>query len=210
MRLFASMGMGILVALLLFALMQGMVAGGQTGFKATEDVTFVDFVRIAQEEVTRVKERELPKKPEPPKKPETPQQQIQTQETVEGPQLDMDLPKLDVPFGAGGGPWLGSGGATANFGDGDVIPMVRFDPQWPREALLNGIEGYVTIEFTILEDGSVADPKVIDSSPPRLFDREALRAIVRWKFKPRIVDGRPVRRQAVQTINFKLEDEEGR
>jgi protein TonB len=39
-----------------------------------------------------------------------------------------------------------------------------------------------------------------------LFDREAIRAILKWKFKPRVVDGEAVERRATQTIDFKLEN----
>ena len=53
--------------------------------------------------------------------------------------------------------------------------------------------------------GSVRDPQVIDSKPPRVFDREAIRAILRWKFKPRVIDGTAVSRRAVQTIDFNLD-----
>ena len=57
----------------------------------------------------------------------------------------------------------------------------------------------------IMEDGSVDDPVVVESEPRRLFNRAAIRAILRWKFKPRIVDGRAVKRQAEQVIDFKLD-----
>jgi protein TonB len=77
---------------------------------------------------------------------------------------------------------------------------------YPRRAAIAKIEGYVTVEFTITETGSVADPSVVDAKPPRVFDREAIRAILKWKFKPRIVDGQPVARRATQTLDFKLAD----
>ena len=64
------------------------------------------------------------------------------------------------------------------------------------------------MRFTILPDGSVSDPAVIESDPPRVFNREAMRAILRWKFKPRIVDGQAVSREAEQTIEFKLAAEQ--
>ena len=63
----------------------------------------------------------------------------------------------------------------------------------------------IGVEFTIMEDGSVANPSVIDAEPKRLFNRNAIRAILRWKFKPRIVDGQPVQRQAEQVIEFTLD-----
>ena len=46
---------------------------------------------------------------------------------------------------------------------------------------------------------------LVEAEPRRLFDRAAIRAILRWKFKPRIVDGRAVSRDAEQTIDFKLD-----
>ena len=87
---------------------------------------------------------------------------------------------------------------------------MRIEPQFPREALINGISGYVRVSFTVMEDGSVepGSVKVVEAKPPRLFDSAAQRAVARWKFKPRIVDGRPVKRPAEQTINFNLEAED--
>ena len=61
------------------------------------------------------------------------------------------------------------------------------------------------MEFTITEAGTVKDPRVIDADPPRVFNREALRAILKWKFKPRIIDGVAVERPATQTLDFTLD-----
>jgi protein TonB len=94
--------------------------------------------------------------------------------------------------------------AGDNMGDGDIIPIVRIEPSYPRDAALKGIEGYVKVMLTILPDGSVGEARVIDSNPPRIFNREAIRAVLRWKFKPRIVDGQAVSREAEQTIEFNL------
>ena len=155
------------------------------------------------------------KKPEPPKRPDTPQQMSQQEQQVQGPKMDIDLPKIDVPTGAGGTGMFIPAGATygkggGGFGDGDLIPIVRIEPQWPREALVEGISGYVVVSFVVMEDGSVepGSVKVTESKPPRLFDSSAMRAVARWKFKPRIVDGKPVKRTATQTLAFNLQDED--
>jgi protein TonB len=66
----------------------------------------------------------------------------------------------------------------------------------------------VKVEFTVTPLGTVEDVKVLDSKPPRVFDRAAKRAILKWKFKPKVVDGKPVSRRAVQVIEFKLSKEE--
>jgi protein TonB len=103
-----------------------------------------------------------------------------------------------------------TGGGAGGFGDGDLIPIVRIEPQFPREALIEGISGYVIVAFTVMEDGSVepGSAKVTESKPPRLFDSAAMRAVSRWKFKPRIVDGKPVRRPATQRLDFNLQQED--
>jgi protein TonB len=62
----------------------------------------------------------------------------------------------------------------------------------------------VEIEFTIEPDGTVSDPKIVASNPRRIFDRNAIRAIYRWKFKPRIVDGKPIARRATQRLEFNI------
>ena len=45
---------------------------------------------------------------------------------------------------------------------------------------------------------------LIDSEPPGVFDRAAIQAVYKWKFKPRIQDGKAVPVRAEQTVNFKL------
>jgi protein TonB len=88
--------------------------------------------------------------------------------------------------------------------DGDVLPVVRIEPQYPREALVKGIEGWVRVEFVILEDGGVQSVEVLAAEPPGMFERNAVRAVMRWKFKPRIENGVAVRRRGAQTIEFQL------
>lgn len=203
MRYIISLGLGLIVAVALFGLMQGLISGDDEAQLDTPDVQMVDFVRVKRDESTRTKERQMPKKPEPPKKPPPPQMTAQAQDTrPTPPQMNINMPNIGTSF-AGTGPFIGPYGG-ANTGDGDVIPIVQIEPQYPREALLKCLSGVVTMEFTILEDGSVEDPSVVSSNPPRLFDRSALRAITRWKFKPRIVDGRPVKRRATLPLEFKL------
>ena len=91
--------------------------------------------------------------------------------------------------------------------EGDIIPLVVIRPMYPRDAAMKGITGWVKVEFTITEVGTVKDPRVIDAEPPRIFNREALRAILKWKFKPRVVDGIAVERPASQVIDFNLEQD---
>ncbi|KAF1705884.1 energy transducer TonB [Pseudoxanthomonas sacheonensis] len=57
-------------------------------------------------------------------------------------------------------------------------------PRYPPEALRAGTAGEVLVEITIGTDGSVTNARVVRATPPRVFDREALNAVRRWKFEP--------------------------
>ncbi|MGH8246953.1 MAG: energy transducer TonB, partial [Gammaproteobacteria bacterium] len=62
------------------------------------------------------------------------------------------------------------------------------------------------VQFTITAAGTVKDAKVVASDPKNIFDDAALRAIARWRYNPKILDGAAVERVGVQTkITFQLE-----
>jgi protein TonB len=205
MRFTIAAGAGITVALLLFLLMHTLISGDQEFTGADLGGNIVDFIRIREDEITQTKERVRPQEPPPPDRPPPPPQLRVADRSKPPPvALDIEMPLISVPVATGNGPYIGQWSPDDAAAEGDVVPIVRIDPQWPREALIEGTEGWVEVEFTILADGSVADPSVLQSEPPRLFDRNALRAILRWKFKPRIVDGQAVERRAVQRIDFVL------
>jgi protein TonB len=121
----------------------------------------------------------------------------------------MNLPQLDVPMVGGQGMFIGNFRQVDTSAEGDVVPVMVIRPMYPREAAIDGIEGWVKLEFTITASGSVRDARVIDANPARIFNREAIRAILKWKFKPRVVDGVAVDRRATQVIDFSLHDGEG-
>jgi len=210
MRFFVAAGAGITAALLLFLLMHTLISGDQEFATGDLNGGMVDFIRVREDEITQLKERVAPKEPPPPDRPPPPPQIRVSNQPDRSPPvaLDIEVPMISVPVSAGNGPYIGRWTAGDPAAEGDVIPIVRIEPQWPREALLEGTEGWVEVEFTILADGSVADPEVLQSEPPRLFDRNAVRAILRWKFKPRIVDGQAVERRAVQRIDFILNQQQ--
>lgn len=99
-----------------------------------------------------------------------------------------------------------SGPGSLSYTDGEYLPIVRVAPIYPSRALSRGIEGYVDLEFTVTTAGTVKDPVVIYSSSS-LFNRAAMRAVLKFKYKPRVVDGQPVAVPGVKTrIRFELEE----
>lgn len=66
----------------------------------------------------------------------------------------------------------------------ELRPISTPSPQYPRQAERRRLAGSVEVEFTVGTDGSVTSSRVVNASPPRTFDREALQAINRWRFAP--------------------------
>ena len=206
MRFIVALALAVGISLALFLLMHYMIAGGDRQIAKAESYSVVDFVRLKRERDTEVRKRDLPKKPPPPKTPPPPPQlKVAKTDDPDLPQLKMPTPKI-AGFKLGGGPFLGGIAGSPGQGDGEVVPLVRIAPQYPRKAAMAGTEGWVKLEFTITEAGTVVDPVVLEAQPPRTFNRAAIRAILRWKFKPKIEDGKPVQRRATQVIEFKLSE----
>ncbi|MDG1121227.1 MAG: energy transducer TonB, partial [Glaciecola sp.] len=74
------------------------------------------------------------------------------------------------------------------------------------QAARDGKEGWVRLSFTINEVGGVDDVTVTEAEPKRVFDREAKRALRKWKYKPKIVDGKPEKQFGMKVqLDFKLD-----
>jgi protein TonB len=186
----------------LFYMMQLLISmgSGEAGDVGTGNV--IEFVRLKRDTDLQLKKRELPKKEEPPEPPPPPKLKMASPDSPSDSNMAIAAPSMNFDINLSGGPNLGTAPS-----DTDVIPLVRVPPQYPIRATERGIEGWVVVEFTITTNGTVKDPKVVDSQPARIFDRAALRAVRKWKYKAKIVDGVPVERTGIQ-IRFPFELDE--
>jgi|TARA_B110000305_G_C19450343_1_gene647505 protein TonB len=192
---------GLLIALLFFLLLAYIVKPNSESLKTENSFRVVDFIRLKKDTSLREKSRTIPDKPEPPKKPPPPDLVTpELQAPPQAPNLNIDFPDISVPTDFKGA-FLGP---QNQGGNSQVIPLVRINPQYPRNELLAGVEGWVKVKFTVDADGSVSSPKIMESKPPRVFDTAALRAIMKWKFKPKVVNGVAVPQDGTQVIEFKL------
>lgn len=66
----------------------------------------------------------------------------------------------------------------------DLRPISMPAPKFPPEALRAGQSGSVLIEYTVGTDGTVTAARVVRSNPARVFDREAVNAVRKWRFQP--------------------------
>jgi len=88
----------------------------------------------------------------------------------------------------------------------NVQPIIRIDPKYPRQATVDGIEGWVKLSFSINELGGVADVKIVEAMPRRIFDKESMRALKKWKYRPKIVGGKAQKQQGLTvTLTFSMQ-----
>lgn len=113
--------------------------------------------------------------------------------TTPGPGTRVVVPPPPGPVGPGSGM------------DGDPVPLVRFNPDYPVAAARRGIEGWVLVQFSVTATGQVTDVSVVDANPPGVFDEETLEAVRRWRYRPKVEEGTPVERVGLRTrIRFEL------
>ncbi|MCH1446642.1 MAG: TonB family protein [Gammaproteobacteria bacterium] len=97
-------------------------------------------------------------------------------------------------------------------GDGEYLPIVKVAPIYPRRAQTRGITGYCIVTYTVTTTGAIRDPYVeneSDCTPKGIFERASLKAALKFKYKPRVVDGEAIEVAGVQN-KFTYELEGGR
>lgn len=155
----------------------------------------IEFQRMRQESQVESKRKEKVVREPPPVTPELPQMAFSSGN------VDSNVAKMGANVEVKLSGMKMTGGS-----DRDTIPLVRIPPEYPMRALNRGIEGWVVVQFTITPTGTVKDAIVIDSQPKRIFDDAAIKAILRYRYNPKVVDGVAVERVGVQQkISFQLE-----
>lgn len=196
-RLATSAFAGLCASVGLLWLMTQLIQTDENGYTDTPQITITDWVqRIEDDPVTP----KPPKPLEPPKVEKEPElRPVVLTHTV------------DTGFGDRGyappGKYKPTIDVSPGLSDGDAIPIVRVQPQYPSRPASKGIEGYVVIGFSISPTGAVLNPVVVEASPAGVFDRAALAAVKKFKYKPKVIDQKAVAVDGVlHRIVFELED----
>lgn len=190
---------GSIVTLTLLFVMHLLIAFGESALTTPRERHMLEFVRVKRNENVNTEDVTPEKPPKPPEvPPEVPPQDMDN--------IDPNAPTVNVPPPTVASDVNIGGPGGMNIAEGDYLPIVRVAPVYPARALSRGIEGYVDMSFTVTTTGSVRDP-VVDFSTSSLFDRAAEKAVLKFKYKPRVVDGVPVEVPNVKTrITFKIEE----
>lgn len=197
-RVPVSILLAILTTFGLFWVMQALVnvSGELLDSKPSPKV---EFVRLKKDTTPEPKKREPPKREKPEATPPPPQMNM-AQNINPGEGVGEIIPMADTTAALGEATAIGAGGR-----DQGVVPLVRVEPEYPARAMSRRIEGWVDVLFTIGKAGNVEDPKVVRANPPGVFEQAALRAIRRWRYTPRIEDGKAVKQPGIGVrLTFKL------
>ena len=205
----------LLVNVALFVTMENMVSQDRVRVIDAMDANTIDFVRTAIDDQTKTKDRRR-KPPPKPQEIKRPQARMDPNIAAEATELPTTAAMMNITsfLGDGGGVALGSqlvqGSGRAMMDvmmASELTALSRLPPQYPPAALMRELEGYVDVLFDVAEDGSVHNPVVVGSSPPRVFDRAATTAVSRWRFQPVVREGRPVAVKAQVHVEFNLPEE---
>jgi len=178
-----------------------------------------------QLELTKVATLDTPP-PEEMKAPEPPQQQ-QKPDEIAAPEIStaqaqpISLDQLTADVAVGGGGFLAGMLAPSSTSvesmkdtvkemvfsmedlDQKPVAVAQIQPTHPRDLLKAKVEGQVVVLFVVDEEGRVEDPRVENSSRPE-FEKPALDAVRKWKFKPGTKEGAPVKTYIRQPIRFSI------
>ncbi|WCP65819.1 energy transducer TonB [Vibrio tubiashii] len=199
-RLLIATPIALSCVVAIFSLMAWMVDISHRRAPEPSEALSFNMVMVENEQDVQRRQRSVPEQPQAPEVPEQmPTSQTNTQLTqvspVAQPMLGLDTAIDGLAISA---PTFGDFGVNQQ-----AMPLYRVEPRYPTKALKRGAEGYVVMKFTIDPTGKPIDVEVVEANPKRMFEREAIRALKKWKYQPKVVDGGAIA-QLGQTVRLEF------
>lgn len=189
-----------LITFIIFLIIQSLISRSANIDKKEKNPNLVEFIRIVEDDNLQERTRQIPDKPPQPKRPPQPEIELDDKTPPPVQQFDLDLPDFALPTDFSGA-FLGNIDDMGR-GTSQLIPLVKIAPRCPSEAAMAGINGSVVLELLVNESGRVETIKIRQSRPSKIFNKEALKAVRRWQFKPKSVDGVAVSQLGLLTVEF--------
>lgn len=189
-----------IVTVVLFVLMMSLISEefqpqDKREFNSFEINPKVEDVQILERETTVTEITKIETPPPPPQierqKADQPTEPIAS---LEGAVPEFEAPEIDRSQ------------FQITVSDRDAQPLVRIPPIMPPRAEKSG---HCKVRFNVSPEGQPFDV-VATYCTERLFERPSIKSVQKWKYNPKIQDGRPVGRVGVESkISFRLTDERG-
>jgi len=168
----------------LFSFMAFLISSDQVVIESPISATPITVYQTPEDSEVELKPTVTLQPPTPP--PVMPRDNVSPATEPSNPTFSYQGPTFEV---SDSGPVVTP---MSNIGNRDARPIIRVNPKYPMEASRKGIEGWVQLAFDINTLGEVINVKVIDSTPKRVFDKAAIRALRKWKYRAKSVEGKQV------------------
>jgi len=192
---------GAIITLSLLYLMTILIAQKKYMSSTNQKNISIQLLSLKEIEELKTTDRLIPEKPKQASmSPITPKVPIQ-KNNIEPPKLSIPKQTLKLSKSLtkqGQFAILGYGAGNRDQGDSEVTPIVRIEPQYPRKAALIGAEGFVILQFDITSVGTVTNISILQASPPNIFNNNAIKALQKWKYKPKIVHNKPMMQKGLK------------
>ena len=191
-RLLLLSCLGLCVAGALTWFMHFLIESSHQQLDTSKRAQFLDFVRVKQEEVSERKTT-LPDRPKMNEVPEAPQAPSESENTNSSNAINISPLPVANDF------QLDTGGYGMSMNDGDYLPIVKIAPIYPMRAQKMGLEGTCVVSYTVTNKGTIKDPIVLEQQCTHpVFHRVSIDAALKFKYKPRVIDG-----DAIEVPNVK-------
>jgi len=168
----------------------------------------IDFVALKQNIREPEIKKELPPEPvkqkSPPKISNMAQENKDTNPLQTPTSLHLGMPSLSKDIGIVGTAPKVLGQMQTPKIDSTLAPIVQIKPVYPLRAKRMGVEGYVKVKLDVDATGHVVSIHILESHPKGAFDKSVKRALRRWKFRPKTINGKAVAQSGELTLDFKL------
>ena len=190
-----SILLAIVVVLALFLIMRTLIDGNFVN-PEVDDRMVAELVRLPDD----IELQNSTPKPDKAEDPEEPPPDMEMEQLDVNMDVDIEnvAPRANINISIGTG--------TMAQGDGEYLPIVKVAPIYPRRAQTRGISGYCIVEYTVTTSGAIRDPRAVDCQPSGVFDKASVKASLKFKYKPRMVDGEPIEVAGVRNkFTYELE-----
>ncbi|MBD3666746.1 MAG: TonB family protein [Kangiella sp.] len=203
MKIISASIIGLIITAILIFLMSQLINGDHQVPIKEEVVTLVDIPLPPEKEP---KTNRLPKPQPPAVAPSAGDAVPLRTSTLDTPDIPtVDFEPVDVAFPA---QVIDAPAPHELLDSRSALPLFQAQPNYPITAASQGIEGWVLLQYDVDTSGTLSNIKVVDSQPRRTFDKEAVAALKKWRFRPAMDNGQPlaVKGQTVK-IEFNLEQQ---
>ena len=190
------LGTGALITLLLFWLMQQLI---HTEFSTTAPQPGTRIADITEPDFDIIVNKRQPLPPKPLERIEPPPLAPQSTSVEPRNGTGFVFEKPDMTHDP-----IAPGLAIAH---ANAVPLVQVAPAYPQRSQQRGVEGYVVVQFDVDPQGLVVNAHVLYAEPEGYFENAALRALERYRYQPRMVNGEALAMRGLQQkLSFTLED----